>query len=70
MAWGGGENSISLAFGPSDRGLYDCLHCCIVVAANATSLTATANGIDISADRDIFKDRLTQIERKYQEVEA
>lgn len=68
--WDGDESNISLAFGPSDRGLYDCLHCCIVVAANATSLTATVNDIDISADLDTFKAKLTLIESKHQEVEA
>jgi hypothetical protein len=64
--WDGDENNINLAFGPSDRGLYDCLQCCIVVAANATSLTATANGVDISVDLDAFKERLAKIEANYQ----
>lgn len=66
--WDVDGDTISLAFGPSDRGLYDCLQCCIVVAANATSITATANDVDISADLDIFKARLAAVEAKYQEV--
>ncbi len=64
--WDSSEQSINLAFGPSDRGLFDCLRCSIVVAVNAAQFTAQANGLDISAELADFKERLPLIDNKYQ----
>jgi len=58
-------DEINLAFGPSDKGLYDVLKCGCYVLINAANSTALAHGKDISKDLDDFVNKFSFFDQKY-----
>lgn len=61
-------DEINLAFGPSDKDLYDVLKCGCYVLIYATNSTALSHGKDISKDLDDFVNQFKLFDQKYIDV--
>lgn len=61
-------DEINLAFGPSDKDLYDILKCGCYVLINAANSIALAQGQDISKDLDGFVNKFSFFDQKYIDV--
>lgn len=62
--WDGGDDDLNLSLGPSNKGLVDCLHCCAIVALNASQLVAEKNDVGIAAELLDLKQQVAVVHAK------
>jgi len=59
------EKERNMAFGPSDKYLYETLQCAIYILINATNFTALAHNIDIKEQLDAYVEKINLLDKKY-----